>query len=255
MCENLYDNEISRRGFVIRVAHLAAFFSVSNVLGESFLKMAEATDPSAQTPIYAFGDEGMFPTHGTFTIGIIFTQNPDKHRSRLKELRTKLNYWRTFTYDSTDAKKVSYALEALDYFASEPDLRFVAKIVGETSSTEQLHYKNLVTSLPPHKLKAVLALKPNRRVGKGKPVRDFLQREVGRMEEVKLVHARNDDLTQLADFMTGNLVLDSRRQSNDNASKNKVKIQMLEALQQKLKVSSLVDNSLASSTKFRVLRG
>ena len=248
----IYDEakcEIDRRAFLRTLYRLAAVACISNLLTENLLEMVSANENTSTNHIFAFGDEARWPSDTNFTIGFLFTQHPRKHRHHLHELRKKHGYWRTFKYVSTDKYKVPYAIALLSYFAKEPDLRYVAQVVGQTENGEKLHYKSFANQLSPQKLKLSLTLKTSSRVGGGKEVREYLKREVKRIESISVVRRREDDLMQLADFITGNVALDAAQ-----SSKSPVKLEMLMSLHKQLNVSSLLASASKDRNKFRVLQ-
>jgi len=233
--------EIDRRAFLSTLSRLAAVACISSLLAENLLEMASANENPSTNHIFAFGDEARWPSDTNFTIGFLFTQYPKKHRLHLHELRKKHRYWRTFKYGSTDKYKIPYAMDLLSYFAKEPDLRYVAHVVGQTENGEKLHYKDLVNQLSPQKFKLSLTMKTSSRVGGGKEIRQYLKREVKRIENISIVRRREDDLMQLADFITGNVALDAAQ-----SSKSLVKLEMLK---------SFLASVSKDRNKFRVLQG
>lgn len=253
LIDNKGKNSISRRKFLKRLSHLAIFLSASGLIGSGHVEMVAADEEGTKRKLFAFGDEGRWPTSESFTVGFLYTERPDKHRHRIQELRKKHSYFRMLKYDCTCKYKVQYAADLLKYFFDEPDLRFIAKVAGEAEASEKFHYKNLVDRLAPHKLKVHLTLKNHGRVGGGKAVRDFLEKEILRIDGITVARQRNDDLMQLADFLTGNVALDAARFQNTGASNHKVKTALLKTLQGHLKVSSLLQDSLKNGSKFRVL--
>lgn len=251
------DNEgeglISRRTFLDGCSRLAMLASISSLVGASLVENVAADEGSAGKGLFAYGDEGRWPTENSFTIGFLYTERPDEHRLRIKELRKKHAYRRMFEYDSTDKSKVPFAIDVLNYFFVEPDLRFISKVAGEAKTSEQFHYKSIVDQLAPNKSKVFLTVKTNGRVGGGKNVREYLKKEVGRIGGITVVRRSEDDLMQIADFLTGNVAFNASRSQGSGASKNRVKTELLKTLQEHLKVASLLDGSLKSGKKFRVL--
>lgn len=247
---------MSRRQIIHRFSRLAMFTSLSVFLGDHLFQMASANDADSPKRIFAYGDEGRWPTQTSFTIGFLVTSQPDMHRLKLKELRKKHNYWKTFQYDSTDRFKVPYGTDVLKYFFEHDDLKYVAKIAGVSKTSESFHYKSLVSQLSPRQATISLSLKTNSRLDGGKRIRSYIKRELVRVGEITVVRGREDDLMQLADFITGNVALDaSYAQGDELASKNEVKVKLLNTMREHLKVSSLIHESLNKGNKFRVLRG
>ena len=64
-------------------------------------------------------------------------------------------------------------------------------------------------------------------------------------------NTNRDYLSELADFLTGNIALDLV--GAEAASHNPVKTGLLASLKNRLKVSSFLDTSLGSHNKFRVI--
>lgn len=245
---------LSRREILSALSRLAIWVSAASVISEGLPERVLADDETKATDlIFAFGDEGRWPTNSSYTIGFLLAQRPDQHRQHLMNLRENHRYKRTLTYNSTDKYKVAYASDVMKYFFERSDLRYVAKVVGVSKNSEKLHYKDIVSQFAPLSSKISLSLKANGRIDGRRDVRNYLAREVSRIDGIKLARMKEDDLMQLADFFTGNIALEcARSKGDDRASDHKVKIRLLQAMHEHLGVNSLLDNSLRTGDKFRV---
>ncbi|HWD88783.1 MAG TPA: hypothetical protein VG367_11695 [Mucilaginibacter sp.] len=62
-------------------------------------------------------------------IGFIYTDSPEKINKHINELRAKNHYKKTLSFRSTDKYKLPFAMDLIDYFFDEPSLHFYARVV------------------------------------------------------------------------------------------------------------------------------
>lgn len=254
--------EITRRTFLNHCVHFSALIPLVAFSPAPFHAIK---DRSSDTLVLAYGDESRWRTSTAFTVGFLCTSNSKYkyHINQISLIREKHKYYRPFRYGSTDKYKIPYAEDLLHYFFTNKDLRFIARV--SHGAKEDARYKYVYTktveAVSPHSSGIILNLVHHSITGQDLVLQEHLKRQSTRLKEIKMVkhtsfpkntkNTNRDYLSELADFLTGNIALDLA--GREAASQNPVKTGLLASLKNRLGISSFSDNKLKSGNKFRVM--
>ncbi|MDB5158535.1 MAG: hypothetical protein JWR50_3242 [Mucilaginibacter sp.] len=198
-------------------------------------------------------------------IGFIHADFPEKVERSINELRLKNHYKKRLSFRSTDKYKLSFAKDLIDYFFNEPSIYFYGRIVNSTTNlkkddinlTHDIEYRvnyrkaledlkeltktnafylDFITNLPrknsfqEHIIKEEVPY-VNFKTSKTQLV-NYLNSN-GEKLDLKIEPHNHNNLSQIADFFTGNIYGDMI------GVENKTKIYLLAYLKKKLGVKKI----------------
>lgn len=214
--------------------------------------------------LHVYGDESGSLDHGYyFGLGLILTRDPGRHEVQMHNLRIKHGYRNELKYSSNDQHKLPYAKAVLDYFWSEPDLRF-SGIVIDTSQHDlgffdrqkgrgprprdvayAYRYRQLILRSTPQRDELVLILDDRTRANEDK-LPEYLNANIPNLKSLQLVDSAKHQLVQMADLVIGSIYGDC------TDVRSRVKREIISHLKSAAGVDSLTASSLKTSQKLGV---
>lgn len=260
----IHDQKLNRRSFLRKIVNFFGgipFLSLSN---EILLKLGKS-NLSLENPIHIYADEsGKFGFDKYFVLGLLLTNNPQRHEKYVEKMRKRHNFWTELRYCSTDKFKLPFVKDLIQYFFEEPDMRFIARLVSDENMPPvekskrilkrvyYLHYKKLIQDGISASERKVLHLEKRTKTGEHRLLNEYLIKNVNRVHQIEIIksYKNKNNLIQFADVLTGSIFGDA------TGVDNSVKVDLIDILKKKLKVDKLYDVKLDSKNfDFRVTIG
>lgn len=210
-------------------------------------------------------ESGVYRHDEIFVLGILVSmRSAASHESAIKTIRTGYNYKPKLTFGSTDKFKLKFASDLIDYFSNADDLVYYAQAfrtdITSMEQTEppssfavineklQLYKSVLNTSLASGRAAPgpmEVHIKPASPFGPSGIFQNTFQKETGM--QLKVIDARESELLQLNDILTGCVASEIR-----GGLRNKNKKQVVNMLKDSLSVSGLDRNMNRKNFKIRI---
>jgi hypothetical protein len=218
--------------------------------------------PSPGVDLHLYCDEsGILGKDALFVLGMLVTTDSARHESFIRRLREDLRFATQLRYSSTDRFKEPFARDLINYFFSEPDLRFCAYVITDTAvaglrkqgcTLEQvyhLYYELLISNCTAAEAAKTLNLEIRNSIGDDGALRRYLRENVINLSRINIIGSASSDLLQIADLFTGSIYGDVYR----DTLRSSVKLKVLDLLRAQLNVDSLLDARLSNARgPFRV---
>jgi hypothetical protein len=91
----------------------------------------DAWSQVTQDGMSCFIEESGLRGRWPLVVGALTTSEPVRHAAGMRALRKRHNYSRMLSYTSNDRQKLKFATSAIDYFAGDDGLHYVALVVTD----------------------------------------------------------------------------------------------------------------------------
>ncbi len=251
-----------RRDFLKKIALSSPAFLLSTQL---FSGNRDSSEDTLLGEHISMVESGVYRHDEIFVLGVLVSvRSAANHEEAIKTIRSGHKYMPKLTFGSTDRFKLKFASDVIDYFTNAEDLVYYAQAfrtdISSMLQTEppssfavvseklQLYKSMLGTSLITDRTASGamdVHIKPASPFGPSGIFQSTFQKETG--FRLKVIDARDSELIQLNDILTGCVATEIR-----GGLRNKNKKQVVNMLKDSLSVSGLNRNMNRKNFKIRI---